>query len=258
MAIKCKTKEEINVLREGGKYLGEILSQLEEMLEVGLSTAAIDEEGRRLIEKAGARPAFLGYTPQGASRPYPSAVCVSINDEIVHGIPNEDPVLLQEGDVVTLDLGLTYDGLITDSALTAIVGETKDEDVKRLVQGTQEALMAGIKEVRVGNTIGDIGAAIEGVAKRLNLSVFRELVGHGVGYAVHEDPYVPNFGKPGSGERLEEGLVIAIEPMFGLGKSGIYTKSDGYTYATRDGSIAAHFEHTVVVTPDGVEILTRR
>lgn len=254
--IKLKTPEEIEKLKIGGQKLAQILQELKKDVVPGASSVDLNEKGDRLIREAGGEPSFLGYTPTGANRPFPAAICVSVNDEIVHGIPNEEEKIIKDGDVVTLDAGLIYDGLFTDHAITIIVGEV-DKSVRELVTRTEEALMAGIKQARVGNRIGDIGAAILKVAESADLSVVESLTGHGVGYGVHEDPYVPNYGRAGEGELIEEGLVIAIEPMFALGGDEIKVARDGYTYLTADGSISAQFEHTIAVTADGPVILTK-
>lgn len=247
---------ERHTLREGGKKHAVILKQLAALAVHGVSTMTLEEEARRFIVDAGGAPSFLGYKPQGAKRPYPAALCVSINDAIVHGIPNENSVVLQEGDIVSLDCGFTYQGFITDAAVCVIVGDGGDDEEKKLVRAAYEALDAGIQEARVGNTVGDIGAAIEAVGKKYGFGSPRELGGHSVGRAVHEEPFIPNFGPAGSGAKLEEGMVIAIEPMFTLGSGKIYLDADGYTYRTKDGSKSAHAEHTVIVRKDGAEVLT--
>jgi len=251
-----KTEQEHALLREAGKKHAAILKQLAAMVAPGVSTLELEEKGRELISQEGGVPAFLGYKPQGAKRPYPAALCVSINDAIVHGIPNEHPTVIQEGDVVSLDCGFNYQGFITDAAVCVIAGEGNEED-KKLVRVTYEALETGIREARAGNMVGNIGAAIEAVGEKYGFGSPRELGGHSVGRAVHEEPFIPNFGPAGGGVELEEGMVIAIEPMFMLGGSKIYLDKDGYTYRTKDGSKSAHVEHTVIVGKDGAEILTR-
>ena len=250
-----KDEQERETLREAGKKHAAILRQLAAMTFPGVSTLELEEKARELISQAGGTPAFLGYKPQGAKRPYPAALCVSINDAIVHGIPNENPTVIQEGDIISLDCGFLYEGFITDAAVCIIVGEGSEEE-KRLVQATYEALKDGVCEARVGNTIGDIGAAIEDVGKKYGFGSPRELGGHSVGRAVHEEPFISNFGPAGSGPTLEEGMVLAIEPMFMLGGSKIYLDKDGYTYRTKDGSKSAHVEHTVIVGKEGAEIVT--
>jgi len=253
--IKLKNPEEIEILREGGKRLAEILSILASKVVPGVSALELEEEAMRLIKKGGDEPAFLGYRPQGAKRPFPAALCVSVNDEIVHGIPNETEKIVKEGDIVSLDFGLLHHGLITDAAITVPVGEV-DEESKKLIETTKVALESGIEATKPGNTIGDIGAAITRVVRESGFTLAESLVGHGVGYRVHEDPFVPNFGIAGRGEKLVPGLVIAIEPMVNIGKSGIKILFDGYTIKTRDGSRSAHFEHTVAITENGHIILT--
>lgn len=252
----ARSQEEIAALREGGKRLGKILQTLGTLVRPGLSTEELENMARALIAEGGDKAAFLDYKPRGARRPYPAALCVSVNEEIVHGIPNEDPRTLEEGDVVTLDLGLIHEGLVTDAAVCVIAGKADPEDA-RLVRCTQEALSAGITKACIGNTIGDIGHAVEKVGDHYGFAFPYELGGHSVGTHVHEEPFIPNYGKPGEGERLVEGLVLAIEPMFMRGRSGIELARDGYTYRTKDRSRTAHVEHTIIVTKDGPEILTR-
>jgi len=253
--ITIKKKEEIEILREGGKRHAYILGEVVKAAVSGVTTSALDELAYRLIKEGGDTPAFLQYKPYGAKRPYPASLCVSVNDEIVHGIPNETPKTLKEGDIVSLDLGLSHKGLITDMAVTIAVGEVS-RDAKKLLKVTEEALTAGIKAAQAQGFVGDIGFAIESVIKPHGFGIVRELAGHGVGYKVHEDPYVPNFGQKGTGERLLPGMVIAIEPMVNLGGEEITLDDDGYTYRTKDGSLSAHFEHTILITEKGAEILT--
>lgn len=254
--IKLKTKEEIEKLKIGGRKLAGLLQELAKDVKPGASCFDLNEKGHKMITEMGGVPSFLGYTPNGANRPYPAAICISINDEIVHGIPNEEEKIIKDGDLVTLDAGLIYDGLFTDHAITLMVGEMPKETIE-LVSRTKEALYAGIKEAKIGNRIGDIGAAILKVAESANLSIVEGLTGHGVGYGVHEDPYVANYGRKGEGALIEEGLVIAIEPMFSLGSDEIKIAKDGYTYLTEDGSLSAQFEHTIAVTAEGPIIVTK-
>lgn len=253
--IRIKKTEEIEILKEGGKRHSYILLEVSKKVAPGVSTQELEDFARKLIEEGGDKAAFLNYKPRGAKRPFPAALCVSINEEIVHGIPNEEPRILKEGDIISIDLGLVHKGLITDSAITLPVGNVSEED-KKLIMHCKEALHLGIKEARGGNTVGDIGYAIESFIKPLGYGLSEGLAGHGVGFAVHEDPYVPNEGKPGQGEKLVPGMVIAIEPMVTLGSSGITLDKDGYTYKTKDGSNAAHFEHTIVITDGDPIILT--
>jgi methionyl aminopeptidase len=189
-------------------------------------------------------------------RAYPASLCVSINDEVVHGIPNEKPRKLKDGDIVSLDLGLIHDGLITDHAVTVAVGLIPLE-TQKLIEVTKKALDVGIKAAKAGKKTGDIGWAIQEYVEKYGLGIIEELAGHGVGYSVHEDPFVPNFGMPGQGVLLKSGMVIAIEPMLTLGGPDVTLASDGYTFKTKDHSLAAHFEHTVVITTKGADILTK-
>ena len=254
--ITIKTAEDIAKLRVGGKRLAEVVFETSKLIKPGLSVDKLDEFAHKMITERGDYPAFLNYTPDSAKRPYPSSICVSVNDEIVHGIPTEDPVILKEGDIVTLDTGVTHDGMITDHAITYAVGEISKE-TRRLLQVTKEALYSGIKEARAGNRVGDISSAIEAHAKKAGYSVVEGLAGHGVGYKVHEEPYVPNEGRKGTGEVLRAGMVIAIEPMFAIGGPRIVLAKDGYTYKTKDGSLSAQFEHTVLITDGEPEIITK-
>ena len=256
MAIILKTAKEIEILREGGKRHAFILSEIAKAVRPGVTTRALDELAVRLIAEGGDTAAFLNYKPYGAKRPYPASLCVSINDEVVHGIPNETEKVLREGDIVSLDLGLVHRGMITDSAITVPVGKV-DRESKALITDTKKALMLGVKAARGGGHVGDIGSAVEGYAGPLGYGIIRELAGHGVGKAVHEDPYVPNYGEAGTGEELVPGMVIAIEPMLNLGTERIKLDKDGYTYRSADGSKSAHFEHTVLITEKGAEILTK-
>lgn len=251
--IKSKTPEEIEALKIGGRRLARILEELKTHCTPGRPVKELDDIVVTLIAEEDTA-AFYDYQPEGAPRPYPSHVCVSVNEEIVHGIASESEHVLQDGDVVTVDMGLSHKGLITDSARTIVVGDS-DSQKDDLIETCQEALMAGISEAKPGAHVGDISAAIQGTVDG-RFSIFRELVGHGVGYSVHEDPVVPNFGHPGTGPELPEGAVIAIEPMIGTGAQRILADDDGYTYRTADGSLSAHFEHTIAVTADGPLILT--
>lgn len=256
MAITIKTKEEIAILREGGKRLAEILRTLSEAVKPGVSSFFLSDLANKLIKESGDTSSFLGYTPDGAKRPYPASLCFSLNDEVVHGIPNETERFLKEGDIASLDCSIVHNGLITDSAVTVGVGKI-DDKAKKLLKITKEALHAGIGVAKEGNTIGDIGFAIESYVAPHGFGIVRELSGHGVGYKIHEEPYVPNFGIKGEGPTLKEGMVIAIEPMLNAGKASIKLDADGYTYRTRDGSLSAHFEHTVAITKKGALVLTQ-
>ena len=253
--IKLKTREEIEIRKEGGRRHAEILRELAKLCKPCVSTVFLEEETARMIREGEDKASFLGYKPMGADRPFPASICISINDEIVHGIPNEDPTILKEGDIVSLDLGITHEGLITDAAITVPVG-TIDDESKKLIEVTRDSLYAGIQAAQPGNTIGDIGAAISAVVEKSGFSLAEDLVGHGVGYKVHEDPYVPNVGKAGTGEKIVSGMVLAIEPMVNVGASRIKVMGDGYTIKTKDGRRSAHFEHSIAILEKGNIILT--
>ncbi|MES3030987.1 MAG: type I methionyl aminopeptidase [Patescibacteria group bacterium] len=253
--ITLKTKEDIQILREGGKRHAQILEALRAMVRPGVSARELDLAAREMIAQGGDISAFLDYQPRGAHRPFPAVLCVSVNDEVVHGIPNETEKILKEGDIVTLDLGLIHKGLITDAAITVPVGKVSPE-LEKLLDTTKKALMQGIKAAKGGAHVGDVGEAIERIALGQKYGVVEELSGHGVGYFVHEDPFIPNYGEAGTGEVLQPGMVIAIEPMFNLGSRHVILDSDGYTYRTKDGKPSAHFEHTILITKGEPEILT--
>ena len=253
--ITIKKPEEIAILREGGKRHAEILRQIARAVKPGVSSIKLNTLAEKLIKENGDEAAFLGYTPKDAKRPYPAALCVSINNEIVHGIPNEKEKILKEGDIVSLDLGLCHDGLFTDAAITVPVGEI-DELAKKLIETTKKALAIGIGAARGNGFVGNIGAAIEKFVKPFGYGIVRDLAGHGIGYAIHEPPFVPNFGKKGKGEKLLPGMVLAIEPMLNEGTEKVVLDEDGYTYKTADGKRSAHFEHTVVIADSDAEILT--
>ena len=254
--ITIKKPEDIEKLREGGKHLATILAALKDAAKVGVTTVELNDLAEKMTRDFGDKPAFLNYRPQGAKRAFPATLCVSINDEIVHGIPNEKDRELADGDIVSLDMGLIHNGMIVDSAITVGVGKI-DAKAKKLLAATEESLYAGIKAAKGGKYIGDIGVAVEAVADRNSFSIADGLAGHGVGYKVHEDPFVPNFGMPGQGPLLKPGMVIAIEPMLNEGGSEIVTDQDGWTIRTEDGSRSAHFEHTVLLTEGLPEILTK-
>lgn len=255
--MTIKTESDIEILKEGGKRHAEILNQLANRVSPGVSALELDTLALHLIREGGDIPAFLNYKPDGAKRPFPGSICISVNDEIVHGIPNEEEKILKEGDIVSIDLGLIHNGMITDAAITLPVGYVSSENLM-LIKATNEALQAGIKAAHGGNTIGDIGFAIENVGKKYKLKPAEGLAGHGVGYEVHEDPYVPNTGLAGSGLKLRPGMVLAIEPMFVLGDSAITLSKDGYTFKTSDGKNSAHAEHTVLITEGEAVILTKK
>ena len=245
-------KKEIEILREGGHKLARILSRLAGAVKPGVTTKDLDNLAVAEIKKEGVKSAFKGYRVD--DRPYPAVLCVSVNDEIVHGIPSGR--VLREGDLVGLDFGIWYEGLCTDAALTVGIG-TIDSAAKKLNDATREALERAIKVCRAGAHIGDIGHAVQSFAEAQGFGVVRELIGHGVGRAVHEDPQVPNWGKVGTGEELVEGMVIAIEPMLTEGRPNVFLADDGWTWKTKDGSRASHWEHTVIITKKGAEVVTR-
>jgi methionyl aminopeptidase len=248
-----KTKKEIGALAEGGTRLAEILQKVAEAVKPGVTTKELDRLAESLILSSSGTPSFKGYYIQG-SPPFPASLCTSVNEEIVHGIPSETRVLT-EGDIVGLDIGMRFKGLYTDTAITVGVG-TVTADSQKLMAATREALAAGIAVVRPGARVGDIGAAVQEYAETRGYGVVRELVGHGVGHAVHEDPQIPNYGKQGHGPKLAEGMVLALEPMVTAGRRQTELAADKWTWRTKDGKRAAHFEHTIVVTKDGVHILT--
>jgi methionyl aminopeptidase len=249
-----KSAADIEVLRESGRRLATVLAALKLMAKPGVTGRELDAEARRLVAASGDKAAFLNYQPDGAPAPFPAALCVSINEEIVHGIPTDR--VLKNGDVVSLDLGINHEGYFTDSAVTVAIGRVTPE-AEALLANTAAALAAGIAKARAGNTLGDIGHAIEAVAKEHHYGVVRELGGHGVGHHVHEQPHIPNFGKQGTGQKLKAGMVLAIEPMFTLGTDDVDFMPDGYLVKTADGAVAAHFEHTVLITDGEAEILTK-
>jgi methionyl aminopeptidase len=255
--IIIKTKEEINIIREGGKHLATVLHKVKEKVAPGVSTKDLDIYAEKLIREMGDSPAFLNYRPEGANTPFPASLCVSINDEVVHGIPNKNRIL-KEGDIVSLDLGVKHKGLFTDMAITVPVGSVSAQNLK-LMQITERALQVGIDAARGGNTIGDIGNSIENFirSQKEKYGIVEVLSGHGVGRAIHEDPYIPNFGKKGTGAKLVPGMVIALEPMINLGTKNVTIDADGYTFCTADRKNSAHFEHTILITDGEPEVLTK-
>ncbi len=247
------TENEKRILEEAGWRLACIMREIEHAVRPGIATGDLEALARRLIKENGDTPSFLGYQPTWAESPYPTALCVSVNDEVVHGIPGER--ILLEGDIVGLDLGVRHDGLFVDMAVTVPVGEISLEDAA-LIEDTRESLAWGIQAAREGATVGDIGHAIESYLKPKGYGIIRDLGGHGVGRAAHEEPFIPNFGIPGEGVRLTSGTVIAIEPMVSRGGEMVVTAPDGYTVKTKDGSRSAHFEHTIMISRDMPIILT--
>lgn len=244
-----KNKWEIEILRKANTIVMEILLFFKERVRPGISTFEFEELALELCEKKGVKPAFKGY------RGYPYAVCVSVNEVIVHGMPKKEKIL-KEGDIVSFDFGVIYEGYVGDAALTVGVGEISDK-AKKLLKVTEEALYKGIEKAHFGNRIGDISYAIQKHVESNGFNVIREFVGHGVGRQLHEPPEVPNFGKPGKGPKIEIGMVLAIEPMVSAGNPEVEILEDGWTAVTKDRSLAAHFEHSVAITPQGPEILSR-
>ena len=251
-----KNQEEIEILREGGKRLARHVQTLCAMVKPGVAVRDIDARARQLIAESGDTSAFLNYPSGSGGEKFPSVVCVSINDCVEHGPASISNYVIQDGDIVSVDFGIVHRGLFTDHGVTVIAGMGSDVDV-RLVRGTQEALVHGIEQARVGNTIGDIALAVQTVAEKYKFGYPRTLAGHGVGRSVHEKPLVPNYVTSGKNEKLVEGLVIAIEPMMTLGTGELYVDKDKFSYITRDHSRTAHAEHTVLITKDGPEILTK-
>ena len=253
--IIIKTKEEIEIIREGGKRLAKVLYRTAEKVAPGVSTWELDKFAENLIREMGDYPAFLNYRPEGAESPYPASLCVSVNDEVVHGIPKKE-MILKEGDIVSLDLGLNHKGLFTDMAITVPVGEVSPASLK-LIETTKKALEVGIWECRAGARIGDIGYAIENFVRPQKYGIVEVLAGHGVGRAIHEDPFIPNYGKKGVGAKLVPGMIIALEPMLNNGTKNVTIDDDGWTFRTADRKRSAHFEHTILITDGEPEILTK-
>ncbi len=247
-------ESDIANLRMSGKILAEVLTETAKLTVPGVTAAELDLAAERMIRERGGVPAFLNYQPDGAAYPFPAALCVSINDEVVHGIPTEDTVI-KDGDLVMLDLGVSYNGFFSDAALTVPVGNVDAAGMK-LLNASREALAEALKVVKAGAHVGDIGAAIQAVARKYNFTIAKDLGGHALGKVPHEKPYIPNEGEVGTGEVLKEGLVIAIEPIFCEGKPHIVLGEDDWTYHTKDGLRSTEFEQTLMVTKDGCEVLT--
>lgn len=249
-----KKSHEIELIAEGGRILGGILKRTAAMAKPGISTAELNDYAEREIRIAGGRPSFQGYGDR--KNPFPAGLCTSINDAVVHGVPSSEDIL-QEGDIIGLDIGMEYKGFYTDTAVTVPVGEISQQ-AKQIIQVTKNCLDEALNLCKPGNRIGDLGFAMQSIAEKAGFSVVRDLVGHGVGYAVHEDPAVPCYGKPGTGIELVENMVLAIEPMVCEKKPRVVYDTDGWTIRTSDGGLAAHFEHTIAITQKGVKILTFR
>jgi methionyl aminopeptidase len=252
----ARTDDERAGLIEAGRRFGIILQKVAEAVRPGISTGELDALSERLIRDGGDVPAFKGFRPDGAPKPYPATCCISVNDEVVHGIPSMDRIL-KEGDIVSLDLGLIHDGFVMDSAVTVPVGKVSQQ-LQELMRATQASLEDSITAARAGARIGDISHATEKAFKGTRFAVVKVLGGHGVGREVHEEPFIANAGHPGTGPEIVPGMVLAIEPIATTGKASVFIAPDGFTYRTRDGSIAAHFEHTILVEKDKTIVLTRR
>ena len=248
--IVCRSAAELEQMREAGRLVGEVLTELSAAVAPGVSTADLDALAEKRIRQAGATPAFKGY------HGYPATICASVNDEVIHGIPSGRRVL-NEGDVISIDVGAEMNGYFGDSAVTLPVGKIS-EPAATLLRVTEESLYKAIEVARPGNRVSDVGHAVQKHVEAYGLSVVREFVGHGIGQKMHEEPQVPNYGQPGHGPRLAEGMVIAIEPMVNAGAAAVKVLADGWTAVTRDGSLSAHFEHTVAVTAGEPWILTAR
>ena len=249
MSIVCKSHSEIDKMRRSGRIVRQVLEAAKELVAPGVSTMDLERVAERKIRDLGAKPAFKGYYD------YPCVLCTSVNDEIVHGIPSERRVL-KAGDIVSLDCGVVLDGYYGDAAITVPVGDKISPELQKLLEVTRESLFRGIEAARAGNTVGDVGAAVQQIVEANGFSVVREFVGHGIGTRLHEDPQVPNYGTPGQGPKLRDGMVLAIEPMVNIGKPGTRLLDDKWTAVTEDGSYSAHFEHCVAVTKSGPMILT--
>jgi methionyl aminopeptidase len=246
--IVCKSPAEIEKMRAASLLVSNVLAELAAMVRPAISTLELDAAAERMVRERGAEPAFKGY------RGYPCTLCASVNEQVIHGIPSKRP--LNEGDIISLDMGVKMNGFFGDSAITVPVGRVSEE-AQLLLRVTREALEKGIAQVRLGGRISDIGHAIQEHVEAHGFSVVREFVGHGIGASLHEEPQIANYGDPGRGPRLAEGMTLAIEPMVNVGKPGVKMLADGWTAITRDGSLSAHFEHTVAVTKNGPLVLTR-
>jgi methionyl aminopeptidase len=251
--IQIKSKRELEKMRIAGRHVGEILLILREMARPGVKTSELDRVAREELERRGLESSFLGYDPGGLP-PYPAVLCVSVNEEIVHGIPGDRE--LQEGDLLKLDFGAIFEGFHGDSAVTVPVGEVPEE-TRRLTESTHQSLAAGIEQMQLGRRLGDVSHAVQRSAEAAGYAVVRDFVGHGIGRQLHEEPKVPNFGPAGRGPRLRVGMVFAIEPMVNAGTAGVEILDDRWTAVTADLALSSHFEHTVAITENGPEVLTR-
>ena len=249
MAIVCKSVSEIEKMRRSGRIVRQVLNTVRDLVAPGVTTMDLERAAEAKIKELGAKPAFKGYYD------YPCVLCTSVNHEIVHGIPSEKR-MLKAGDIVSIDTGVVLDGYYGDAAITVPVGDDLLPQLQTLLEVTRESLYRGIEAARIGNTVGDVGSAVQRLVEANGFSVVREFVGHGIGTKLHEEPQVPNYGTPGSGPKLRDGMVLAIEPMVNVGRSEARVLDDNWTAVTKDGTYSAHFEHTVAVTKNGPVILT--
>jgi methionyl aminopeptidase len=253
MFTQVKTESELEAMRIAGRMLSTVLNKVEKSTQVGMSTKDMADIAAKELKALGGKPSFLGYD---GPTPFPDVICISLNDEVVHGIPNKEQYV-RNGDIISIDFGVTYDSMVTDGARTFILGGEAKEPVKKLIKDTEVAMYAGIDVLRDGVRIGDISSAIQKVLVAGGYGIVRDLVGHGVGHHLHEEPDIPNYGFAGSGQVLRAGMTIAIEPMATLGTHAVTIDDDQWTIRTADGSLAAHFEHTILITERGYEILTQ-
>ena len=253
--IFLKSPHEIALMRKANRIVSEVLAELREEVRPGVSTGDLDRRAAELIRKKGVRSAFKGYTMRNGAVPFPATICVSINDEVVHGIP-QNTRIIHDGDLVSLDFGVIFEEFYGDAAISFVLGSGQ-ERVHKLLTTTAESLEAGIDQAQVGNRLGDVSAAIQERVERADFSIVREFVGHGVGRRLHEDPAVPNYGPRNRGVRLREGMVLAIEPMVTMGRAEVTMKDDGWTAVTQDGSLSAHVEHSIAITERGPQVLSQ-
>jgi methionyl aminopeptidase len=255
--IIYKSPDEVDKMRRAGRVVAGTIERVVAAVRPGITTAELDHVAEAYILGQGATPSFKGYGGSGGRAPFPASICTSLNDEIVHGIPSRRRAVA-EGDLLKLDFGAIWEGFHADSAVTVIVGDPPSTEAEKLVRATEEALEAGISQIRPGGRLSDVGAAVQQVAEGAGFSVVREYVGHGIGRSLHEDPQIPNYGEPGRGPQLKPGLVVAVEPMVNVGGWQTRVLVDDWTVVTEDGSLSAHFEHTIAVTEHGHEVITAR
>ena len=249
MITRVKTQSEIESMRVSGRQLATVLDYLKQNIKAGMTTKEIADLAADKLKSLGGKPAFLGYYG------FPDVICISVNDEVVHGIPSKKKII-QDGDIVSLDFGVKVNGMITDAAISVVIGEKKKSEKQKLVDTTEASLLAGIEKIRDGVQVGTIAHAIEEVLAKQKYGIVRDLVGHGVGHELHEEPNIPNYGRANTGMKLKAGMTIAVEPMATMHDYKVYTDADGWTIKTADKSLAAHFEHTILITETGAEILT--